>query len=202
MTLEISMWLIYTGILGRREIHTTACPCTCHHPIQKDLWGSWMSSTTQVNTEVGRVSFSFFYFQLKGLLKEPPVLFSSSSQCIKSWAASLHPSFVAEEGQLPPYPFLPEQVSDCRCYICQPSWETDEWNCAPETWTYNLQHAIYVASYLAGALVPGVPEIHLQIDHVMSKMKWKVIVIVDYIIRKQESECLTNGNTWNTCTKS
>lgn len=33
-------------------------------------------------------------------------------------------------------------------------------------------------------------------------MKWKVIVIADYIIRKQKSECLTNGNTWNTCTKS
>lgn len=37
MTLEISMWLTYTEILGRREIHTTACPCICHHHSQKDI---------------------------------------------------------------------------------------------------------------------------------------------------------------------
>lgn len=200
MTLEISMQPTHTEILGGGEIHTTACPYTCHHHSQKDSWGSWTSFVTQLNTEVGRVGFSFFYFQLKGLLKESSLLFSSSSQRIKSRPASFHPSSVAEEGQLPPYPFLPRQGSDCHCYICQPPWDTGEWGWAPETWTYNLQYAIYVTSYLAGVLVPGVPKIHLQIDHVMSKMKWKVIVIVDYIIRKQE--CLTNGNTWNTCTKS
>lgn len=146
--------------------------------------------------------FLFFISSWRAFSRSPLCCSPAAASASNHGAASLHPSFVAEEGQLPPHPFLPEQVSDCCCYICQPPWETDEWSCAPETWTYNLQHAIYVASYLAGALVPGVPEIHLQIDHVMSKMKWKVIVIVDYIIRKQESECLTNGNTWNTCTKS
>lgn len=153
-----------------------------------------LPSTTQLYTEVWKNRV----FQRKHLL-----------------VASLSPSSQLAENQITgcillplprfqkkPAPVLPEQVSDSSRYTCQPPWETDKWGCAPESWTYNLPHAICVASCLAGALLSGMPKIYLQIDHVMSKMKWKLIVIVDCIIRKQESECFTNGNTWNTCTKS
>lgn len=197
------MQLTHTGTLGRQGIHTAACPLSCPSlpPLEPQrlmrVLVAFYYSAQHLVRKLG------FFSQLKGLLKESPVsFFPSSSQPIKLWAASFHPWLVAGRSQLPRYLFLTKQVSDCCCYTSQPPWEADEWSCAPETWTYNLQHAICVASYLAEALVPGVPKIYLQIDHVMSKMKWKVIVIVDYIIRKQESECLTNGNTWNTCRKS
>lgn len=174
MTLEISMWLIYTGILGRREIHTTACPCTCHHHSQKDLWGSWMSSTTQVNTEVGRVSFSFFYFQLKDLLKELPVLFSSSSQCIKSWGCIFAPLFCCRRGPAASTLFspwagkrlsllhLPAPLGDWRMKLCSwdlniqfathnlcrviPSWSSSAWS----TWNTSTNRSCHVKNEMEG----------------------------------------------------
>ena len=198
------MQLTHTGTRGRQGVHTTACLFSSPslpppqpdrlmralvvfcYSAQHSVWKNWLVFFAAKRPSQGLpcaiLPLQQPAHEIVGYVL--PLLFG----CKRALAASI--------------PFS-HQAGKCLSLLRFPApREADKWSCAPETWTYNLQHAICVASHLAGVLVPRVPKIYLQIDHVMSKMKWKVIVIVDYIIRKQESECLTNGNTWNTCTKS
>lgn len=176
----------HAGTLGRQGLPTSACPFCC--PNQERSGGSGcfllLSSTL-------RLAEMPFFFPAKVPSQGVPCVLLPQQQPAHRITQT---SLLTKQSQLPRYLFLALAVT----LPSHPGKLTNE----AETRTCNLQHAICVASYLAGALVPGVPRIYLRIDHVVSKIKWKVIVIVDYIIRKQESECLTNGNTWNTCTKT